>query len=386
MGGMRAWLSNAAAWAVLFAGAAPGQEAVESAAASWPIYRGSTALVGLAAGEVPDEPDLLWTFEAGGAITSSPVVADGRVYFGSDDQHLRALDLETGQERWSFATEDLIEAPPLVLDGTVYAGSSDFYLYALDALTGELRWRFETGDKLLGSANAWRGPDGELTLLVGSYDTHLYGLDAKTGAERWRYKTDNYVNGTPAVLGERVIFGGCDAGLHVVSAATGERMALMDLGDESYVAGSVGLADDRAYFGHYGNAFVCIDLETRQPVWSFPGERAFFSSPAITADRVVFGGRDKRVHCLNRADGEPVWSFKTGRKVDASPVVVGDRVVVGSGDGRLYLLDLADGREVWSFEVGRSIFSSPAVVDGRILVGANDGRLYAFGTAREEGE
>ena len=28
------------------------------------------------------------------------------------------------------------------------------------------------------------------------------------------------------------------------------------------VAGSVALSEGRAYFGHYGNSFVCVDLET----------------------------------------------------------------------------------------------------------------------------
>ena len=362
----------------------PGEQAPEPAQVSWSIYRGTPALDGIAAGKLPDRPELLWTFEAGGAITSSPVVANGIVYFGSDDQHVRAVDISSGEERWSFPTEDIIEAPPLVIDGMVFTGSSDFSLYALDADTGELRWRFETNDKLLGSANWTKGPKGETRILIGSYDTYLYCIDAVSGDEVWRYKTDNYVNGTPAVLGERVVFGGCDAGMHVVSTITGKRLSMVDLGEESYIAGSVGLADGRAYFGHYGNAFVCIDLEAEAVVWSFPGDRAFFSSPAITADRVVFGGRDKSVHCLNRADGTEIWSFKTGRKVDASPVVCGDRAVVGSGDGRLYLLDLANGDEVWSYDIGRSIFSSPAVVEGVILVGANDGRLYAFGTPEEK--
>ena len=351
----------------------------------WTIYRGTQGLVGVAPGTLGDTLELHWTFEAGGAITSSPVVDGERIYFGSDDQHIHALDRRSGEAVWAYATEDIIEAPPLVLEGVVYAGSSDYFLHAIDARTGEGRWRFETDDRVLGSANWAVGPDGALRILVGSYDTHLYCLDAKAGTELWRYKTDNYVNGTPAILGEKVVFGGCDSGIHVVSSQTGERLAKFDLGEESYIAGSVGLADGRAYFGHYGNAFVCVDLEDGEVLWSLQGDQAFFSSPAITPDRVVFGGRDKRVYCVDRADGSELWSFRTRRKVDASPVVCGDRVIVGSGDGRMYLLDLEDGEELWSFEVGRSIFSSPAVVDGMVYVGANDGRLYAFGPPREEG-
>jgi len=368
------------------ASAAPGAAEEPSSSAdvqapAWPIFRGDPGLRGVAEGRLPAAPELLWTFEAGGAITSSPAVVAGRVYFGSDDYRVYCVEAATGGARWSFATQDLIEAPPLVLDGGVFVGSSDFFFYALDAETGELRWKVETDDKILGGANFVR-TDAGTRIVVGSYDTKLYCFDAATGETLWTYATDNYVNGTPAIDDGRAVFGGCDAVLHVVSIETGQRVAGVELGPECHVAGSVGLADGRVYFGHYGNQFLCIDLESQEVVWTYDSPRyAFFSSPAIGADRVVFGGRDKNLHCASRADGKPLWKFPTRRKVDGSPVICGDVVVFGSGDGRLYTVGLEDGKERWAYDIGAPVVSSPAVVDGRIFVGANDGRLYAFGEA-----
>ena len=354
------------------------------AAATWAIFRGDSGLGGVAAGTLPSEPALLWTYEAGGAITSSPVVVDGRVYFGADDYHVHCIDAETGERIWAFATEDIIEAPPLVLDGGVYIGSSDFFFYALDAETGALRWKYETDDKILGGANFVRTDEG-LRILVGSYDTNLYCFDADSGEKLWAYSTDNYVNGTPAVQDGKAIFGGCDAVMHVVDTTTGEAATRVELGSECHVAGSVALAGGRVYFGHYGNQFVCVDLAAEEVVWTYDSPRhAFFSSPAIGTDRVVFGGRDKHLHCARRSDGEPIWKFATRRKVDGSPVICGDAVVFGSGDGRLYILGLEDGAERWAYDIGQAVVSSPAVVAGRIYVGANDGRLYAFGAPGEE--
>ncbi|MCP3914664.1 MAG: PQQ-binding-like beta-propeller repeat protein [bacterium] len=358
------------------------------ATADWPLYRGDTALTGIAQGTLTDELEVHWTFEAGGAIASSPVVSNGRVYVGSDDQNVYCLDFETGEKVWAFPTEDIVEAPPMVLGDKVYVGSSDYFFYALDAKTGELAWKKETDDKILGSASWVPGVgDAAPSVVVGSYDNSLYCFDAETGEQRWRYETGNYVNGTPAILDDRIVFGGCDAILHVVSAATGKAATQLELGQECHVAGSVGLDDGKAFFGHYGNAFVCVDLEGNKIVWEYTHPRqAFFSAPAILPDRVIFGGRDKAVHCVQKADGEELWKFPTRRKVDASPVVCGDKVVFGSGDGRLYVLSLETGELVWSYDVGRSIFSSPAVVAGRVLVGANDGKLYAFGAPRQNGD
>jgi eukaryotic-like serine/threonine-protein kinase len=293
---------------------------------------------------------------------------------------VHAVRLADGAAAWAYATEDIVEAPPMVHDGTVYAGSSDGYLYALDAKSGELRWRFAAQDRFVGAAVAVRGPEGTTHIVVGNYDTNLYCLDPADGKELWRYGTDNYVNGTPAIDERgRIVFGGCDAILHVVSATSGEALSRFELGETCNVAGSVALDEGRAYFGHHNNAFVCIDLEKQALVWQVTDpDHPFYSSAAVTGDVVVFGGQDKKLHCVDKATGAERWVFKTRRKVDGSPVVCGQRVVFGGGDGWLYVLDLATGAEVWSWEIGSAILTSPAVVGGEILIGANDAKLYCF--------
>ena len=356
----------------------PGASPLETAT-EWPLYRGTRGLGGVAAGNLPAQPELLWTFAAEGAITSSPVVAKGRVYFGSDDNNLYCVDADNGVLQWSFPTEDIIEAPPSVVDGTVYVGSNDYFFYAIDAITGQLRWKFETGDKIMGAAN-YLTTDKGVIIFFGSYDASLYGLDAATGDKLWQYTTDNYINGTPAVDGDLTCFGGCDAVLHVVSVSSGQGVAAITLEQDCHIAGSAATENGRAYFGHYGNQFVCLDLAAQKILWHYDSPRsAFFSSPALTQDRVVFGGRDKQLHCVEKATGKPLWTFRTGRKVDSSPVVCGDDVVFGSGDGRLYILELQSGQERWSYDIGKALVSSPAVVAGKIYIGSNDSKLYAFG-------
>mgnify|MGYP000719453411 CR=1 FL=1 len=354
--------------------AAPAQTA-----ADWPGFRGSPALLGLAAGTLPDKPALLWSFKTGGPVKSSAAVTADKVFVGSDDGHLYALDLANGRKLWAFKTGGPIESSPLVLDGRVFFGSSDAHVYALAAADGKLLWKVETGDKILGAPNWVRSPRGDANwVLVGSYDFKLYCLDAATGRTNWVYETGNYINGSPAVAQGRTVFGGCDAILHVISLADGQKLKEIEAG--AYVAGSVALDGARAYFGHYGNEFQCVDLEKGEKVWTFKDRNfPFFSSPAVTADRVIFGGRDKRLHCVNKADGRPVWSFTTRGKVDSSPVVVGDKVLVGSEDGRVYLVSLTEGRELWSYEIGEAVTASPAVAGGRFVIGSEDGSVYCFG-------
>ena len=345
----------------------------------WPHYRGNAQLHGVSAAAIGDAPSLAWRFETKGDILSSPVIAGGVVYVGSTDNAVYAIDLATGEQRWKFETKDMVEAPPLFLDGRVYVGSSDFFFYALDAKDGSLAWKRETKDQILGGANWFRDADGRARLLVGSYDANVYCFDAQGGAQLWTYQTDNYVNGSPAIAGRETLFGGCDAALHLVDLETGAQTAKVELGEGCQIAGSVAMLGDRAYFGHYGNEFLRVDLESGEVEWRYAGRRqGFCSSPAVGERFVVFGGRDRHLHCARRADGAPVWKFRTKRKVDASPVLCGDKVVFGSGDGRVYMLRVSDGELLWSYDIGKPIYSSPAVVDGKIVIGAGDKRVYAF--------
>lgn len=358
--------------------APPNFAAAVATPTDWPHYRGNPELHGHAPGQIGDQPTLAWTFPTQDEVLSSPAIVDGTVYVGSTDGFVYAIDQVTGKQRWAYKTPDMVEAPALVLDGKVYIGSSDGYLYALHAKTGKLAWKFETQDKILGGANWFASKSGHKRIVFGSYDAKVYCVDDQ-GQKVWDYETDNYVNGTPAIGNGEILFGGCDAGLHLVDVETGERVTKIDLGSGCQIAGSVALAGDKAYFGHYGNEFLRVDLDSGDVDWRYQSKRdGFVSSPAMNDEYVVFGGRDKYLHCVSRKDGTPKWKFKTRRKVDASPVITGDKVVFGSGDGRLYLLSLQDGKELWNYDIGKAIYSTPAVVDGMIVVGTGDKRVYAF--------
>ena len=355
-----------------------------AAPAEWPSFRGDPALNGLAPGTLALPLEARWSFQAGKGLVPSPVVADGRLFVGCDDHKLYALDARSGQELWTHATADIIEAPALVLGGTVFVGVTDGSFLALDAKSGEKRWSFQSDDKILGGAN-WLVVEGEPHVVVGSYDANVYCLKASDGSLRWKFATSNYVNGTPAVFDGKLVFGGCDAILHVLDGKDGQELQALELGNDAQVAGSVALRDGRAFFGHYGNAFVCVDLTQNELVWSFPdAKQAFFSSPSLAGERVLFGGRNKQLHCVDAASGALLWKYATRRKLDNSPVVVGDQVVLGTSDGKLAVLALADGVERWSADLGAELAGSVAVAGGWIYTADLDGRVRAFGPPRTE--
>lgn len=125
----------------------------------------------------------LWSFKTGAGIIASPVVdeAAGLVYVGGIDAKLRAIDLETHQERWSVKAGNWFWADPHVSDGVVYAGSLDKKVYAVDIETGERAWAEAfSADSPVRSKAVVVNDD----LLVVDRDGRVYRLDPATGEPR----------------------------------------------------------------------------------------------------------------------------------------------------------------------------------------------------------
>jgi len=82
---------------VVLAGCAP---AVARSSAEAVMYRHDALRTGVYdTTGVPTLSGLKWKFQTGGAIWSSPVVAQGMVYLGSDDDSFYAVDAQSGEEK-----------------------------------------------------------------------------------------------------------------------------------------------------------------------------------------------------------------------------------------------------------------------------------------------
>jgi hypothetical protein len=71
----------------------------------------------------------IWSYPTDGQVSSSPAVADGKVYIGSDDKKVYCIDAEAGEEIWTYQTGDKIHSSPAIAKGKVYIGSNDNKVY-----------------------------------------------------------------------------------------------------------------------------------------------------------------------------------------------------------------------------------------------------------------
>jgi outer membrane protein assembly factor BamB len=71
----------------------------------------------------------LWTFATRARIDSSPAIADGRVYVGSNDGRLYVLDLAKGAKIWEYEMGSPVSASPAIAGGRIVVGAQDGRVY-----------------------------------------------------------------------------------------------------------------------------------------------------------------------------------------------------------------------------------------------------------------
>ncbi|HEV2904392.1 MAG TPA: PQQ-binding-like beta-propeller repeat protein [Pyrinomonadaceae bacterium] len=71
----------------------------------------------------------LWTFATNARVESSPAIAGGRVYVGSNDGRFYVLNLANGAKVWEFNAGAPVSASPAIANGRVIIGTQDGRLY-----------------------------------------------------------------------------------------------------------------------------------------------------------------------------------------------------------------------------------------------------------------
>jgi len=117
---------------------------------------------------------LLWSFATGCPVQSSAAVAGGVVYVGGYDDtgQVYALNETTGAELWSAASGTYaVDSSPAVANGVVYAGTDSNTVEALNAASGAVLWTGTTGNVVTSSPAVVNG-----AVYVGSDDGSVYAF------------------------------------------------------------------------------------------------------------------------------------------------------------------------------------------------------------------
>ncbi|MEW6222649.1 MAG: PQQ-binding-like beta-propeller repeat protein [Candidatus Hadarchaeota archaeon] len=282
----------------------------------------------------------IWKHEVDGDVhTSSPAVVGGKVYFGTEGggvengRIIYALNIENGDEVWSRKLDDEVNSSPVVVGGKVFVGSSDGKVHALDAANGNEIWSFQTGDTIYTASPTVV----DNTVYIGSWDGKLYALNAADGNLKWSYSTGGTIDSTPAVVNGVVFIGSGQSqgetwAVHALDANTGQIIwkTLLDYP----VRSSPAIAGSRLFIGGGSYSYApengeiySISLETGSVIWSYQSQGDYVGHMGpVVSDNTVIASASRKLLALSSDNGAVIWQ----RSMAASlPVIADDKVYVG---------------------------------------------------------
>lgn len=306
----------------------------------------------------------LWRYDAGDPVTSSPAVSDGVVVITTRNGGVHAVST-SGDRLWSAAPTSQLPLPwgregwdyyassPLILDGRTVVATPDGMVRSLDLRTGRERWRYEAGARIRSSPAAASGVNGGL-VVVGDDAGVVHGLRLRDGTRAWRHATEGAghdseafgfdrtsVQASPAIAGRRVFVGSRDGGLYALDLGSGERLWRVDYGSP-WVISSAAVGGGRVYIASSDGHFVqAVEAATGAEVWRTDVGARVFASPALADDALYVGDHAGRVLALDPETGLKRWSLGLANQIQASPVPAGSALFVGTDAGWVHALDAA---------------------------------------------
>jgi alcohol dehydrogenase (cytochrome c) len=307
-----------------------------------------------------------WIFQTdipgvpGRGIENTPLVVDGILYVTGNNDTAWALDGRTGRPIWSYRRllppnfSASVCCGPVnrgfgILGDRLYMGTLDAHLVALDRKTGEVIWDVAVGD--LKKANAITAAPLVIKNKViigvsgGDFSSRGYinAYDAQTGEALWRFDTipkpgepgsESWPNVEVAARGGGAVWvtGSYDPALNLVYYGTGNP-------NPDYYG------DDREGDNLYTCSLVALDLDTGKLKWHFqftPHDVHDWDSAhvPVQANLKIAGQPRKVIMVANRNGFFYTLDRETGKLLVAKTYIDGSNWAKEIGpDGRPIVLD-----------------------------------------------
>jgi outer membrane protein assembly factor BamB len=334
---------------------------------------------------------LKWAWWLGDPQTSSPTLADGRVF----------ASYPANAYMGGYDGLGDMDYPKPVPAGAVPTGATHV-LAAFDLATGKPLWRRWLDADVMSSPVAV----GEF-VYVTTFNGTVMKLDQKTGDIR--YAIAMRATSAPVVVRDKN-----RESLHVTRRVeerpdeTKEAIVRADLGDTRltfrshakmapYLDGNIqrntqmakiGQVDDSQNgFGstpsaaNAGTAIGTVGVSSVSTMQRFQGSRV------LLAGDFVFSTMGDEVIAVDSTTGETKWKYalagdtkSAGGHLGTAPLIAGKEIVVATLAGNVVRLDARTGKVNATYKTNAPLRSQPAVMGGWIYLGTEDGRLIAIDT------
>jgi polyvinyl alcohol dehydrogenase (cytochrome) len=299
---------------------------------------------------------LKWAFGIPDASTAygQPTVMKGRIFFGTGDGTVYALDAGTGCTIWTFRADTTVRTAVTIGGGLVghyfaYFGDGEANLYALDADTGKLTWKVNVGGhrsaRITGAPQFYNGilyvpiasneelSAGDPSYLCCTFRGSVVAVNGLTGEMIWRAYAITEVP-------EATANGESHAKFHPSGAAIWNTPTIDAKLGRLYVGTGDAYVDPAA---DGTDAIIAFDLATGKRLWV---------QQKTANDVFNFGCLDPRhLNCAER----PGPDVDFGSSLILVDLGGGKRALLcGQKTGVMYGLDPDDGgKELWQTRIGK---------------------------------
>ena len=209
---------------------------------------------------------LIWTSDITGSGFLSGV-SDGELFVVAGGSRLWAIETDSGDLRWSkkFSRLFPVEMVPVIADGKVLFGSKNCVFYALDKINGTEVWTYE-GDRAFG----WTDPVVAYgKVFVGDRGGVINALDLRTGVRLWSRKSGAVGLSTPGIAPGSIL-----VGFHRIVVPYQEKTGEDDPRKRTFRSGinpfgSPTIVGDTLFFGNLDGHLYAFDYETEKLRWAF---------------------------------------------------------------------------------------------------------------------
>ena len=149
----------------------------------------------------PVSGEIEWRFQTERSIKYAPAIDEerGLIAVGSFDHYVYVLDARTGAEKGRFKTDDIVYTTPLFANGKLYFGSADKKVYMVDLETMQVEATAHTEGRVFASPVAYKD-----MIIVGA-TSGLLGLDPSTLKRKAAWIAPDGVSNAPVKVDDDLV-------------------------------------------------------------------------------------------------------------------------------------------------------------------------------------
>lgn len=311
-----------------------------------------------------DYKTIKWKFKTNGAIHGSPVKSNNSVIFGSSDQYIYSVNMETGDLIWKYKTEGAVFSTPAVSTNTVFCTSMDGNLYALDKKDGTIKWKFTSPKDH--QKDIWDYHGGSPTIhgnliYYGNGEGSFFAINKNTGEEEWSYQTNGAIHSTPVIHENKMFVGNFNGFFYALDRKNGNQLWKFNtIGQRWFPKGAVqqgaSLHNNMLYFGSRDFNIYALNAETGRGMWNMYEQGSWVIATPVVDDTLLFFGTSDthRFYAMDNRTGQVIWKKKLSLNVFGQCEVGAKFIYVGALDGKVYALRKKDGKIMWEFQTEES--------------------------------